>query len=110
MIIDPIVTMGFSFYGSNQGGNNMLDSRFERLYILKTKEGEVDALKHLCEDYEIETNGVFENAAHFHRAWGICEKGLIYLSHTMFIYSKIDFNSLEEFEHFLAEVTSKNLC
>lgn len=88
----------------------MSDSRFERLYILKTKEGEIEILKQLCEDYHIQTNNVFEKAASFHRAWGFTEAGLIYLSHTMFIYSKIDFNSLEEFEKFLIDRTPECLC
>ena len=86
----------------------MSDSRFDRLYVLKTKDGEIETLKQLCEDFHIQTNGVFENAASFHRAWGFTEAGLIYLSHTMFLYRKIDFNSLEQLEEYLVKFADLN--
>ena len=52
-----------------------MDSRFDRLYILKIEEGEVDRLRQVCEDYRINTNGIFENATKFHRIWGINNGG-----------------------------------
>lgn len=86
----------------------MEDKRFTRLYILKTNEGENLALQEICEEYGIQTNGVFENAANFHRAWGFTENGLVYLSHTMFINNKIDFNSLNELVDYLDDFVVKN--
>ena len=97
---NPVVAMGFSFCGFDIRRKSMSDSRFKRLYVLKTKEGEIEKLKQICEDYEIETNEVCKNAASFHRAWGFTGCGLVYLSHTMFLYNKIDFNSLEELEKY----------
>lgn len=86
----------------------MSDLRFKKLYILKTKEGEIEELRQLCDDYKIKTNGIFERAASFHRAWGFTEDGLIYLSHTMFINNEPDFNSLNELEDFLCTFVEKN--
>lgn len=61
----------------------MADLRFDKFYILKIEEGELDSLRHVCEGYRISDNGAFENAASFHRIWGINENGLIYLSYGM---------------------------
>lgn len=33
----------------------MTDPRFDRLYILKIRDGEIDRLKQVCEDYHIST-------------------------------------------------------
>ena len=30
-----------------------MDSRFNKLYILKIEEGEIDRLRHVCEDFRI---------------------------------------------------------
>jgi hypothetical protein len=85
----------------------MTDSRFDKLYILKIEEGEIDRLRHICEDYHISDNGAFENAASFHRIWGICENGLIYLSYGM-AQRGFDFNSIDELEDFLDKFEIKN--
>ena len=84
-----------------------MDSRFDRLYILKIGEGKIPKLKQLCEDYNIADNGVFENAADFHRIWGIGPNGLIYLSYGM-AQKGFDFNSLDEFEAYLEKFVVKN--
>lgn len=78
----------------------MVDLRFDRLYILKIKEGEIDRLKQLCDDYHILDNGVFEHATNFHRIWGIGPQGMIYLSCGM-AKKVFDFNSIEELEKYL---------
>ena len=78
----------------------MEDNRFSRLFILKIEEGQIPQLKQLCEDYNIVDNGVFENAADFHRIWGIGPNGLIYLSYGM-AQKGFDFNSLDELEQYL---------
>lgn len=85
----------------------MADSRFPRLFILKINEGEIDRLRQLCEDYHISDNGTFENAASFHRIWGIGDGGLIYLSYGM-AQKGFDFNSIEELEEYLDKFTVKN--
>ena len=77
-----------------------MDSRFDRLYILKIGDGEIPKLKQLCEEYNINDNGAFERAVDFHRIWGIGPDGLIYLSYGM-AEKGFDFNSLEELENHL---------
>ena len=84
-----------------------MDSRFDRLYILKIGEGKISKLKQLCEDYNIVDNGVFENSADFHRIWGIGPNGLIYLSYGM-AQKGFDFNSLDELENYLERFMIKN--
>ncbi len=79
----------------------MADKRFDRVYVLKTKPGEIDKVKELCHDYQVEDNGVFEGAEDFHFAWGFGPEGMIYLSPTTFLYHKPDFNSVEEMGNFL---------
>ena len=85
-----------------------MDKRFDRVYFLKTKNGELDKVKQLCEDYSINDNGVFDNAAPFHFAWGFGPEGIIYISPTTFLYHKPDFNSVEELENFLDNFATKN--
>ena len=85
----------------------MTDSRFDKLYILKIEDGEIDRLRQVCDDYHINTNGVFENAASFHRIWGISDGGMIYLSHAMAARG-IDFNSIDELEDYLSKYECKN--
>ena len=51
----------------------MTDPRFDKLYILKIEDGEIDRLRRVCEDYRISDNGAFENAASFHRIWGFAK-------------------------------------
>lgn len=85
----------------------MADSRFNKLYILKIEEGQIPQLKQLCEDYHIQDNGAFENAASFHRIWGLGDGGLIYLSYGM-AQRGFDFNSLEELEEYLDGFEVKN--
>ena len=77
-----------------------MDSRFDRLYIFKIGEGEIPKLKQLCEEYNIQDNGIIERAVDFHRIWGIGSDGLIYLSYGM-AEKGFDFNSLEELEDYL---------
>ena len=84
-----------------------MDPRFERVYLLKTKSGEIDRVKQLCEDYQINDNGIFENAADFHFAWGFGPDGLIYISPSTFALRKPDFNSIEELEEFLDQFVDK---
>lgn len=89
----------------------MPDSRFDnKVYFLKTKPGEMERLKEICREYNIQDNGVFKEAASFHFAWGITKEGLFYISPTNFIYRKPDFNSIEEFEDFLILKTPSILC
>ena len=85
-----------------------MDTRFDRVYFLKTNSGELPKVKQLCEDYSINDNGVFDNAADFHFAWGIGPDGLIYISPTTFLIHKPDFNSAEELEEFLEKFEIKN--
>ena len=85
-----------------------MDTRFDRVYLLKTKDGEIDKLKQLCIDYHINDNDIFDKAASFHFAWGIGPEGLIYISPTTFLYHKIDFNSLDELEEYLDKFEIKN--
>jgi len=85
----------------------MADSRFNKLYILKIEDGEIDRLRHVCEDYRISDNGAFENAASFHRIWGISPAGLIYLSFGM-AEKGFDFNSIDELEEYLNNFVVKN--
>ena len=84
----------------------MDDKRFNKMYVLKIEDGQIPALKQLCEEFGIADNNVFEHAASFHRIWGICPIGIVYLSHTMALQG-IDFESLEELRDFL---TNKNKC
>ena len=84
-----------------------MDKRFERLYILKIKKGEMKKLKQICEDYRIRHNNVFEGATKFHLIYGIDGNGLIYLSQVMALRG-IDFNSLREFENYLSQFEEKN--
>ena len=85
-----------------------MDNRFDRVYLLKAKTNELDRVKQLCEDYQINDNGVFENAADFHFAWGFGPEGLIYLSPSTFVMRKPDFYSIEELIKFLDGFPSKN--
>ena len=88
-----------------------MDSRFDRIYLLKTKSGELEKVKKLCDDYHINDNGAFENAADFHFAWGFGPYGIIYISPTTFLTHDPDFNSIEELEEFLDKfVANKNLA
>ena len=84
-----------------------MDKRFDRLYILKIQNGQIPKLKELCDDYKIDDNDAFKNAADFHIIWGLCPTGLIYLSYTMAM-NGIDFNSLEELEDYLDKFEEKN--
>jgi len=84
-----------------------MDSRFNRIFILKIEDGQIPQLKQLCEDYNIVDNGTFENAADFHRIWGIGPNGLIYLSYGM-AQKGFDFNSLSELEEYLEKFIIKN--
>ncbi len=84
----------------------MEDKRFNKIYILKIADGQISQLKQLCEDYNIADNGAFENAATFHRIWGIGPGGLIYLSYGM-AEKGFDFNSLDELEEFLSQFIVK---
>lgn len=85
-----------------------MDERFNRVYFLKTKSGELEKVKQLCRDYNINDNGVFDNAAPFHFAWGFGPEGIIYISPTTFLSHKPDFNSIEEFEDYLDNFSIKN--
>lgn len=84
-----------------------MDSRFDRLYILKIGEGEIPKLKQLCEEYSIKDNGTIERAVDFHRIWGIGPDGLIYLSYGM-AEKGFDFNSLSELEEYLDKFVVRN--
>jgi hypothetical protein len=83
-----------------------MDCRFDRLYILKIGDGEIPLLKQLCVEYEIADNGTFENAADFHKIWGLGPDGLVYLSYGM-AQKGFDFNSLEELRIYLDKWPSK---
>ena len=83
-----------------------MDNRFDRLFILKIKDNEIPLLKQLCLDYGIVDNGTFEDAADFHKIWGIGPDGLVYLSYGM-AQKGFDFNSLEELEEYLDKWPSK---
>ena len=85
----------------------MEDKRFDRLYVLKIENGEIDRLKQVCEDYHIADNGTFEHAANFHCIWGIADFGLIYLSYAM-AQRGFDFNSIDELEAYLEQFETKN--
>ena len=85
-----------------------MDYRFERIYFLKTKSGELAKVKQLCKDYHIYENGTFESVKKFHFAWGIGPYGIICLSPTTFLTHKPDFNSIEELEAFLDRFEIKN--
>ena len=85
-----------------------MDERFDRVYFLKTKVGEIERVKQLCLDYRINDNGVFEKATAFHFAWAFSSSGLIYISPTTFLTNKIDFNSIKEIEDFLDRFEDKN--
>lgn len=78
-----------------------MDDRFDRVYLLKAKNGELNKVRQLCEDYGINDNGCFDNAAPFHFAWGFGPDGLIYISPSTFASRKPDFNSIEELVEFL---------
>lgn len=86
----------------------MKDTRFDRVYILKTQQKSIKKLKGVCDYYQIETNGIFEYAKDFHIAWGFSKDGLIYLSPTTFLTQKIDFYSVDELIEFLEEKTKYN--
>lgn len=85
-----------------------MDDRFERIYLLKTKDGDIERLKKICEDYHIQDNGTFDMAAPFHFAWAFGPDGMIYISPTTFLVHKPDFNSIEEFEEYLDKFVAKN--
>ena len=85
----------------------MEDKRFDRIFILKIEEGQIPQLKQLSEDYNIIDNNAFDNAADFHRIWGIGPNGLIYLSYGM-AQKGFDFNSLDELEAYLEKFVVKN--
>ncbi|MCR4910981.1 MAG: hypothetical protein K5925_00425 [Bacilli bacterium] len=85
-----------------------MDSRFDKVYLLKTKDGELERVKQLCIDYKIKDNGVFEKAASFHFAWAFGPDGIIYISPTTFLIHKPDFNSIEELEEYLDKFVVKN--
>ena len=85
-----------------------MDQRFNRLYILRVKEGELNRLKQICEDYLINDNGIFEYASDKHVIYGINEYGLIYLSHVM-ATKGIDFNSLDELIRYCEQFASDAL-
>lgn len=87
--------------------HNMPDNRFNRIFILKIEEDQIPQLKRLCEDYNIVDNGTFENAAAFHRIWGIGPNCLLYLSYGM-AQKGFDFNSLNELESYLEKFITKN--
>lgn len=84
-----------------------MDSRFEKLYILKIEEGKLSRLQQICDDYGIMDNGAFEKAVEFHRIWGIGPQGLVYLSYGM-AQKGFDFNSIDELIEFLDRFPSKN--
>lgn len=83
-----------------------MDQRFNRLYILRVKEGELNHLKQICEDYLINDNGIFEYASDKHVIYGINEDGLIYLSQVMATRG-IDFNSLDELVGYCEQFNSR---
>lgn len=83
-----------------------MDQRFNRLYILRVKGGELNHLKQICEDYLINDNGIFEYASNKHVIYGINEDGLIYLSQVMATRG-IDFNSLDELVEYCEQFDSR---
>lgn len=85
-----------------------MDTRFDRVYFLKTKPGEINKVKQLCSDYDINDNDIFETAKEFHFAWGIGPEGLVYISPTTFLSHKPDFNSTEELEDYLDKFITTN--
>lgn len=85
-----------------------MDKRFDRVYILKSPPNSIKQLKELCHNFDINDNGVLDEAQDFHIAWGIGPTGLIYLSPTNFLYCNIDFNSIEELEEYLDHFVIKN--
>ena len=86
----------------------MMDRRFDRLYILKSAPNSIERLKDLCRNFDINDNGILDEAQDFHLAWGFGPNGLIYLSHTTFLYYDIDFYSIEEVEEYLKQFVVKN--
>ncbi len=88
-----------------------MDYRFDRVYFLKAEPNSIEKVKQLCRDYNINDNGVFENAASFHFAWGFGPEGIIYISPTTFLNHRPDFNSIEELENYLDQfVSHKNMA
>lgn len=85
-----------------------MDKRFDRLYILKSPPNSTERLKELCRNFDINDNGVLDEAQDFHIAWGIGPTGLIYLSPTTFLYYDIDFYSIEEVEEYLKQFIDKS--
>ena len=85
-----------------------MDKRFDRLYILKSKNGELKRVQELCKDYRINDNDIFSYAKKFHIAWGFEPEGLVYLSPTTFLIHKPDFYSIEELEIYLDKFEEKN--
>lgn len=86
----------------------LIDKKFDRLYILKSPLNSKERLKELCRNFDINDNGVLDEAQDFHIAWGFGPTGLIYLSPTNFLYNDIDFNSIEELEEYLDRFVIKN--
>lgn len=85
-----------------------MDKRFDRLYILKSPPNSIQQIKELCRNFDINDNGVLDEAKDFHIAWGFGLTGLIYLSQTNFLYCNIDFYSIEEVEAYLDQFVIKN--
>ena len=77
--------------------------RFDRVYILKSPPNSIQRLKELCRNFDINDNGILDEAQDFHIAWGFGPNGLIYLSSTNFLYCDIDFYSIEELEEYLKQ-------
>lgn len=86
----------------------VFDYRFDRVYILKSPPNSIERLKELCRNFDINANEALDEAQDFHIAWGIGPNGLIYLSHTTFLYSDIDFYSIEEVEEYLKKFIVKS--
>lgn len=85
-----------------------MDKRFNRLYILKSTPNSIERLKELSRNFDINDNGVLDEAKDFHIAWGFGPTGLIYLSPTTFLYHDIDFRSIEEVEEYLKQFIDKS--
>lgn len=85
-----------------------MDERFDRVYFLETESGELEKVKHLCEYYNINDNGAFDNAAPFYFNWGFGPEEIIYISPTTFLSHKQDFNFVEELESFIDKFSIKN--
>ena len=81
--------------------------KLERMYYIKTNAGDLPKMRQICIDFDINDNGVFEQAQPFHFAWGLSPCGLIYLSPTTFLIHQPDFNSVEELEEFLSRLLFK---